>query len=123
MKPSTSIKLRDTTIAALIAEDQTRADLLRSEFKIHAPQLAEVINAYLSERYRVAEQTEFGFTFATKFSGHVLVSFVASQYNACESLELTHADNRRLDFDIDPASHTLTLTGDMLRERSTFEEF
>lgn len=123
MNPTITLPLSQQTADLVLAEHADRMISLRADLLLHRAELADVINAYLSERYRVAEEPEIHVHFGDKLTGRLLINFNASQYNACDSQELTIHDDRWLDFQISADAASITLSGGPVPERSTFEEF
>ncbi|PST83941.1 hypothetical protein C7T94_04140 [Pedobacter yulinensis] len=123
MNPTVAIPLRKETLNAILAGRPDRIALLQTDLQTYPAQLADLVNAYLEERYRMTGGPGLLIDFTEKLRGTVLVNFRASQYNACDGIELTIHDDRRLQFEVDTIKATLRISGDPVPERSTFEEF
>lgn len=99
-----------------------REEALFKILKEHNQTVISLINNYLPGKYRGQQFTISAITFENNRKGKFRMDFTATEYIGCSLSETEMRDYIMVRFSINE-SGCVTLLGEEMRERDTFEEF
>jgi hypothetical protein len=102
--------------------DEDKLDELQ-RFLEHSDSLVELINRYETDRWQAYSADEVYISDSHDNTGDIQVDYTRHQYNGCSDLNGEQEAHAAFSFVIDLEKMEITLVGDPVRERTTFEEF
>ncbi|RZK77702.1 MAG: hypothetical protein EOO92_12435 [Pedobacter sp.] len=107
-----------------IVDQPAEADkILQQELSKHKTEVSYLIDNYLPGRYKVSVFKITDLVFQDVFHGTLKIKYNATEFSGCELTETEFDNFINASFAIDKDKLEVTLTGEEIRERDSFEEF
>ena len=120
--PTKTFKVSEKLIEAFKLETDLRETLLIDELN-NTPELLGLVRNYLFGRFTVYGLDDIMINEIEGFGGSFEVEYRIFEYNGCANLDAELEEQITVEFDINPDTSEITLTGEEIRERSTNDEF
>ena len=121
--PQEKLSISETILQAIVNQPSDAPVILQEDLSKHKTEISYLIDNYLPGRYKVSVFKIIDLSFEDELQGKFKINYNATEFSGCELTE-TELDNYlNVKFDIDKDTLQVTLTGEEIRERDSFEEF
>jgi len=121
--PQEKLSISETILQAIVNQPADAPVILQEDLSKHKTEISYLIDNYLPGRYKVSTFKIIDLSFEAELQGKFKINYNATEFSGCELTE-TELDNYlNVKFDIDKNTLQVTLTGEEIRERDSFEEF
>ena len=121
--PVEKLSISDKGLQAIVSQPRDALIILQEELSNHKTEIGYLIDHYLPGRYKVSVFKIIDLSFEAELQGRFKINYNATEFSGCELTE-TELDNYlNVKFAIDKDTLQVTLTGEEIRERDSFEEF
>jgi hypothetical protein len=121
--PEEKLSISDSIIQSLVDQPANAPKILQEDLSNYKTEVSYLIDNYLPGRYKVSVFKIMDLIFTDELHGKFRINYNATEFSGCELTE-TELDNYiHVRFAIDKDKLEVTLTGEEIRERDSFEEF